>query len=818
MQIGELNIFLQKQHRLEIDEWEQDQTTFVETRATRQILESVSCNNIIVVTGSSGCGKSANIHHAVLNLRDRFQYEIIPVSIGPEDILKYYKTQKNQAFVVDDICGKETINLQTLQMWTDYSEKMMNIFKISENGNENKTDSNVSKVSGPKLIVSCRLHIYKESQLQLLTLLSRKEINLLSEKFCLLRSERMRIAQMYIPAEITYKLNDIRGMMTVDFFPLLCKLSKDKSYEEVINLFTAPVDNIAKNIKHIVLNKKDQFYALVLCILFPNGVNIEWLNLKSVSKEEDKLEDILKEFDINLSKEMSRNSLKLGFAILDGTYLRRRGTMYRMIHDKIYEMAAVICGQHLTECFMIYAPTVCIRDLFIFESTTEVHANDDVIIISEEKENDYFLRLLCDLKKCDITSTFNNKQLIYQSFNDKLISFFRRNDEANTLLKELNSKVCEDDACLTFPSFAYTTTPLIESASNGNFDIVHFLIENVKCNVNKPDQRGRSALFMATERRHADVVNLLLQNDADVSQCNDIGESPLHVACKRDHKDIVEILLRNNANVSQCNIWGNTALRNGKCPLYLACEEGHINIVKLLLQNNACVSQYDNNGEFPLYAACAEGHIDIVKLLLQNNANVSQYTFRGNPSLCVACKHGHINIVKLLLQNNANVSQCGRNGKCPLYVACEEGHTNIVKLLLQNNAYVSQCEINGKFPLYVASEEGHIDIVKLLLQNNANVSQCDRHGKFPFYMACEEGHTDIAKLLLQKNDDVSKCDNSGKSPLLVACEQGNTDIVELLLQNNADISQKYDIGNISVDGFLLLWTYIYCTTFTAEKC
>ncbi|CAG2251718.1 unnamed protein product [Mytilus edulis] len=91
----------------EIGEWEQDQATFFETRATRHILESLPFHNCIIVTGSSGCGKSSNIHHASLHLRDSFGYEIIPVLTGTTDIMHYYNENKKQVFVVDDICGKK---------------------------------------------------------------------------------------------------------------------------------------------------------------------------------------------------------------------------------------------------------------------------------------------------------------------------------------------------------------------------------------------------------------------------------------------------------------------------------------------------------------------------------------------------------------------------------------------------------------------------------------------------------------------------------------------------------------------------------------
>ncbi|XP_063412664.1 uncharacterized protein LOC134695365 [Mytilus trossulus] len=249
------------QHGNDISEWEQDQTTFVKTRATHHILWSLYLDNCIVVTGSSGCGKSANIHHAALILRDEFQYEIIPVLAGPTDIINYYNENKRQVFVVDDICGKETINRQTLLMWRDYSGKMEKIFKTVENEKESIDNSNMSD---PKLLISCRLHIYKESQFQHIKLLTRKECNLLSSDLCLLEKERLLMLQKYHPRYIIEKV--IPVIENVDFFPLLCKLSKNKTSEETIKLFTAPLFSIRENIKYIISENKAQFCALVLCI------------------------------------------------------------------------------------------------------------------------------------------------------------------------------------------------------------------------------------------------------------------------------------------------------------------------------------------------------------------------------------------------------------------------------------------------------------------------------------------------------------------------------------------------------------------------
>ncbi|XP_063412587.1 uncharacterized protein LOC134695294 [Mytilus trossulus] len=550
-------LHIRAQHEQEISDWEQDKKTFDETRAIEYILESLYSKHCIVVTGSSGCGKSSNIHHAALHLRDKYGYEIIPVIAGPSDIINYYKENIPQVFVVDDICGKETISKLTLQIWRDYSENLEKIFSNEKNTSVN---TNPHQVSGQKLLVSCRLHIFKESQFQRITLLTKKECNILSSDLCLLSKERMFIMQKYLPDNIIDTLMPLVG--DLDFFPLICKMSKNKTLQEVKKLFTDPVDIIERNIHCIISESKLQFCAIVLCIVFDDGFRTDWLKLTSTPEtKRAKFEHIVKE----LSNEMSRNYLKDCFRTLNGTYLKQKGTRYIMIHGKIYKMAAIICGQQLTECFIKYTPSIFIRDHFIFESVTEVLTNDDLIVISKDQEEEYFERLLCDLKQHVITSTFHNSQLIFRSFIENFISFLVRSDDAKALLKKLEVVVGvisrDNEQQLIKLMSTFCTTPLIEVAAE-------------------------SPLFLACDRGHKDIVELLLENNSDVSKCNIYKDSPLYAACQRGRTDIVKLLLQSDANVSEC-------YSDGVSPLVVACKEGHTETLELLLQNNSKFHSHD---------------------------------------------------------------------------------------------------------------------------------------------------------------------------------------------------------------------------------
>lgn len=697
-------------HNQYLDEWAVDDKMFVTTKATKYVNSSLKKHNIIVVTGSSGNGKSSIIHHVALRLHLKHGYEVIPFVTGPQDIINFRDPRTRQVFVVDDICGKEAINVSSVEQWRAQSEKIEKIFKGLRKGQKNLSDqSEFTQTSSAKLLVSCRLHVYRDLQFQMLKPFTKNECNLLSSELCLSCLEKMKMTKRYLPDQSCYLLN--HG--SFDFFPLLCKLAMGKTYSEITNLFTSPVDTIKDDLSCFMrCQNKYQFCALVLCILLENGFNPDWLKLNFAPVDErDKVEKIAIECDININTERQREHLKYCFKTLELTYLKKRGKVYIMVHDKIHEIAALLYGRHLPECFIKYAPSSFVRDHFRFDSI-EKKENEKVITLSEYLREEYLKRMIQDIKAGYIISTFGNENLVIDSFRAEFIKLFQHDPAVKLALKNF----------FRHESSFYNTTPLMEAARQGFADIVKVFID-FKCNVNNRSFLGGSPLFIACERGHETIVKLLLDNSADLSIFDNNGRSVLHISCLKGHIGVVKLLLeksfkyftKKTLNYSPFlsakelkHKVDNLSLRNGlslsladedgRTPFYLACKEGHTNIVKQLLEKNADVSKCNNRGQSPLIAACKAGYFDIVALLLKMNVNVNKKCKDGRASLHFACKGRYLSVVELLIQHKANVSQLGWANQSPLYVACEGGHTDVVKMLLNSNADVAQCGQYGKTP------------------------------------------------------------------------------------------------------------------------
>ena len=66
---------------------------------------------------------------------------------------------------------------------------------------------------------------------------------------------------------------------------------------------------------------------------------------------------------------------------------------------------------------------------------------------------------------------------------------------------------------------------------------------------------------MACEKGHDSIVQLLLNNGADVNLCEQRGGSPLYIACYFGHTNTMKLLLNNGANEDLCTMKGDNPLR-----------------------------------------------------------------------------------------------------------------------------------------------------------------------------------------------------------------------------------------------------------------
>ena len=97
------------------------------------------------------------------------------------------------------------------------------------------------------------------------------------------------------------------------------------------------------------------------------------------------------------------------------------------------------------------------------------------------------------------------------------------------------------------------------------------------------------------------------------------------MACISGYYSIVELLIENGADV-------NVKDNHRWTPLHRAVLWEHIPIIKLLIIKGADVNAADNDGFTPLHIAAKWDHFESAKLLIDKGANPNAMTLRFEPS------------------------------------------------------------------------------------------------------------------------------------------------------------------------------------------
>jgi ankyrin repeat protein len=259
------------------------------------------------------------------------------------------------------------------------------------------------------------------------------------------------------------------------------------------------------------------------------------------------------------------------------------------------------------------------------------------------------------------------------------------------------------------------------------------------------------------------------------------GLTALHVAAQHGHLEVVEALVEKGANVDATTPSGNT-------PLMLAAVNGHVEVAKWLLAAHASVHAANSNGYTALYAAVDRDSVAMMELLLDAGADKNAVSRLGVTPLHLASQNGRLQAVSVLVARGVAVDLPDSNyGRTALQYAAQAGHVEVVQQLVQGGAAVDAVDEYGGTALHIASAVGQEQVVELLLGSGADPSIRDNEGWLALHWACQEGFADVVGHLLQAvPGHVHATAHQGWAPLHWACGSGHMDMIQLLLAAGAD--------------------------------
>ncbi|KAK3593787.1 hypothetical protein CHS0354_014329, partial [Potamilus streckersoni] len=202
------------------------------------------------------------------------------------------------------------------------------------------------------------------------------------------------------------------------------------------------------------------------------------------------------------------------------------------------------------------------------------------------------------------------------------------------------------------------TTPLLITVRNGRENVTRFLLEMGKIEVdttgtvviNKEITKSASPLWCAARLGNFALVQLLVENGADVNHKTSLSSTPLNAAC---HNSVIMVkyLIDKGADSSLTDSNGYDLLLNS-----FVC--GSKDVFDYLLSRNMDLSAQDKQGCTLLHKAAEKGNVAMVDRLLKAGVAITK-TKVGHTSLIVAAEYKQSDVVEHFIKT----SLCSRQEK-----------------------------------------------------------------------------------------------------------------------------------------------------------
>ena len=151
-------------------------------------------------------------------------------------------------------------------------------------------------------------------------------------------------------------------------------------------------------------------------------------------------------------------------------------------------------------------------------------------------------------------------------------------------------------------------TPLSLATRLECHDLMQQLLQR-GANMNRVDESGETVLMDSASRNLNESVRILLNAGVEIeARAKATGNSALLFAAIEGHTNIVQMLLDRNANIDARN-------NNGESALMLAAARGRPDVVRLLLQRGADISVKDKFENTALHNAEKHGGPEVTQLL-----------------------------------------------------------------------------------------------------------------------------------------------------------------------------------------------------------
>ncbi|MDR1072900.1 MAG: ankyrin repeat domain-containing protein [Treponema sp.] len=302
------------------------------------------------------------------------------------------------------------------------------------------------------------------------------------------------------------------------------------------------------------------------------------------------------------------------------------------------------------------------------------------------------------------------------------------------------------------------------------------------------DGAGNTILHIAVAHRSkVDIVNVILDNGAQVDARNKEGDTSLNIAVRQNDEPAGALLLSKNADIFAAN-------SKGESPLYSAFFPPDKKFRQWMLTSQTLAARDGLDNTALHYAAQwkLDGYIPLMATL---GSDVEARNATGETPLFTAVRYDAPSTIRALTTTaGASINARDKLGNTALHAAVRWDASNAGASLIALGIDVNAHALNGKTALHDAVRTGKMEMELLLTKNGADINARDAEGNTPLMEAIAGGFSPPAKRLAALGADVSARNAAGDTPLHLAVKMNNADLAATLLQSGTSIHARNSHG------------------------
>lgn len=286
------------------------------------------------------------------------------------------------------------------------------------------------------------------------------------------------------------------------------------------------------------------------------------------------------------------------------------------------------------------------------------------------------------------------------------------------------------------------------------------------------------------------IVNRLLEAGANPLRVDEKGQTALHLAAQQGHGDIVAILIQRFPSL--LSVKGGS---HGNLPVIDAAP--HRELFRQMLEAmdpSMCATGLDS--------AARLGYEDVFHRLLERGVEIDlrRWNDGSNDTLvrvCIGADGSHVRIAEYLLgagvATDVIYDSDAFESMTALHVVCTTNNVNVLdmaRILLDNGAdpTTTTTVMGSKMSsLQAACSTGNVDLVKLLLSyiSDPAAPYGDEYFDKGYADACRSGNMECVQLIFDRFPPATLDSWLGTRCLSNACKSGDLKLVRMLLDNGA---------------------------------